>query len=75
VVWPIERLVTENRRAWQEGLPQTYFAFGDDGTGDPFYVDLEVVPAEVHRWSWIDNAPQGVVGTINEFSAAWVERA
>jgi cell wall assembly regulator SMI1 len=75
VVWPTARLVEENRRAWQNGLPRTYFTFGDDGTGDPFYIDLEVVDGEVQRWSWIDNASQGVVGTISEFRAIWIEGA
>lgn len=45
---------------------------GDDGTGEPFYIDLVQRNVEVLRWSVIDNAPQGSEGSIAEFVAKWV---
>jgi hypothetical protein len=54
VVWQLDRLVSENRDAWTRGLPETLVAFGDDGTGDPFCVEIALPSSEVLRWNWID---------------------
>jgi SMI1 / KNR4 family (SUKH-1) len=73
VVWPLERLVTDNERAWsEERLPRSLLAFGDDGTGDPFCVQLGSEDDVVLRWSWIDNDVQVAEGSMAKFAAEWI---
>jgi hypothetical protein len=71
VVWPLDRLVDENRDAWDRGLPRDLLAFGDDGTGNPFCVQLATASADVLRWSWIDLAVERTEGSMDSFLAEW----
>ena len=64
VVWPRDRLVAENKDAWQQGLPTSLIAFGDDGTGNPFCVDVSGMSSEVLRWNWIDLAVERYPGDL-----------
>lgn len=74
VIWPLDRVIVDNQRAWREGrLPRSLLAFGDDGTGDPFCVRLDEDTNEVLRWSWIDSAPHGSEGTMADFLRSWIE--
>jgi hypothetical protein len=71
VVWPLEKLVKENKAAWLEGtLPADLVAFGDDGTGNPFCAPLDGTD-KVVRWSWIDGDVVGSDGTVDDFLAQW----
>ena len=73
VVWPMARVVEENRRAWAERtLPREMLAFGDDGTGAPFCVSLATHRDEVLRWNWIDAAVETGEGTVEDFSSKWL---
>ena len=76
VVWPLDRLVAENRAAWGENdgaLPRALLAFGDDGTRNPF-----CTPADGHdevlRWSWIDGEVECSEGTMDAFRTRWLSR-
>jgi Cysteine-rich CPCC/SMI1 / KNR4 family (SUKH-1) len=71
VVWPLDRLVAENKNAWRQGLPTTLIAFGDDGTGNPFCVEVGGTSSEVLRWNWIDLAIERSEGSMDEFIAEW----
>ena len=72
VVWPIERLVTDTTRAWRDGtLNRGLLAFGDDGTGNPFCVQL-VDSSRVLLWGWIDGHPVSSM-SMSEFIAAWID--
>lgn len=73
VVWQRDRLVSENRDAWKRGLPKTFFAFGDDGTGNLFCVEIDDGSSEVVRWNWIDKAIERSEGSLDDFIAEWVE--
>ncbi|WP_250444155.1 SMI1/KNR4 family protein [Actinotalea sp. C106] len=68
VIWPLRRLVEGNQDAWELGLPRNLLAFGDDGTGDPFCVDLDDSTDVVVRWNWIDLEvePQGSVAAFRD---------
>lgn len=73
VVWPVDRVVTENPKAWSEGtLDRDLIAFGDDGTCNPFCLrrsgDNEVV-----RWSWICRDIEDDIGSVAEFLTTWVD--
>ena len=73
VIWPLERLPSENRSAWDErGLPRSLLAFGDDGTGDPFVVHVDGSADTVARWSWIDGDASGEV-PWSVFRAEWLD--
>jgi hypothetical protein len=71
VVWQLERLVHDNLAAWSSvdsRLPSTLLAFGDDGTGNPFCLDVSDSDGEhVLRWSWIDGAVETDEGSFGEF--------
>ena len=72
VVWPLDRLVADTLRRWDDGaLDRTLVAFGDDGTGDPFCV-YSAVESPVIRWSVISSE---VVGELShdQFEAEWLE--
>lgn len=71
VVWPLDRLLDRNRDAWDLGLPRNLLAFGDDGTGNPFCVDLDGADAVV-RWSWIDLEVELQEGSMAAFCEAWL---
>ena len=69
VGWPLDRLAAENRDAWRRGLPTTLIAFGDDGTGNPFCVEVGGTSSEVFRWNWIDLTVERSEGSVDEFTA------
>jgi SMI1 / KNR4 family (SUKH-1) len=71
VVWPLDRLVAENKDAWRRGLSTTLIAFGDDGAGDPFCVEVGGTSSEILRWNWIDLAVERSEGSVDEFIAEW----
>ncbi len=74
VVWPLNRLVAENRAAWDKddySLPRTFLAFGDDGTGNPFCTPVDGHD-EVLRWSWIDGDVDDSQGTMDAFRTRWL---
>src|SRR3954470_13448805 len=62
VVWPLGRLIEDNLDPWNRGLPRNLLAFGDDGTGNPFCVDLDEPTDAVVRWNWIDDAVESREG-------------
>lgn len=73
VAWPLDRIVAENLAAWQErGLPRSYLAIGDDGTGDPFCLELSERRDRVVRWSWVDSGVQADEGRWANFCRAWL---
>ena len=74
VVWPLNRLVEENHNAWLEGLPRSFLAFGDDGAGNPFCVDIKD-SSEIFRWSWIDLEVERSEGSVAEFLSDWCEES
>jgi cell wall assembly regulator SMI1 len=77
VVWPLDRLVAENRNAWDDerlALPRTLLAFGDDGTGNPFCAPVDGRD-EVLRWSWIDGDVEHSEGTMEAFQTRWLSRS
>ncbi|HEV2068946.1 MAG TPA: SMI1/KNR4 family protein [Acidimicrobiales bacterium] len=70
VVWPLDRLVADNSKAWSRGtLPRSLLAIGDDGTGNPFCVRLD--NETVVRWSWIDQTVESMEGTLDQFLGEW----
>ena len=71
MVWPLDRLIMENKEAWRKGLPTALVAFGDDGTGNPFCVEVGDASSEVLRWNWIDLAVERSEGSVAEFTAHW----
>jgi hypothetical protein len=71
VIWPLDRLVAENKYAWRRGLPTTLIAFGDDGTGNPFCVEVGATSSKVLRWNWFDLAPERSEGSVDELTAEW----
>lgn len=73
VAWPLARIVKENLAAWGDrGLPRSLLAVGDDGTGDPFCLDLSGASDHVVRWSWIDSGVTADEGTWDEFCQEWL---
>lgn len=71
VVWPLDRLVTDNLSAWRDGaLDESLLAFGDDGTGDQFCVRVDD-GTRVVRWSCIDRAVVEHM-TFDEFESEWL---
>lgn len=72
VVWPLSRVVDDNLAAWARGLPRNLLAFGDDGTGDPFCVDLDDPTDAVVRWNWIDHDIEVREGSMTEFRNTWL---
>lgn len=74
VVWPLDRLVNDNRERWaEEMLPRAMLAFGDDGTGDAFCVRLEGAEDQVVRWSSIGQEIDGSFGTMEAFLSEWAQ--
>jgi hypothetical protein len=72
VIWPLERLVTENLQAWDaEMLARELLAFGDDGTGNPFCLSLLTDSDEVVRWNWIDHAVEVEEGPFDRWRHDW----
>ena len=70
VVWTLNRVIADNRRAWHDQtLRDTLVAFGDDGTGNPFCVATTGGP--VVRWSWIDNDIEQTEGSMHDFLSTW----
>ena len=74
VVWPLERLVEGNERAWSDGtLARHLLAFGDDGTGNPFCVALNSEADEVLRWNWLDQDVEVNEGSMDDFLRTWLD--
>ena len=74
VVWPLHRVVKENRTAWSHrALSPSLLAFGDDGTGNPFCVSLDPDDDEVLRWNWIDSDVESREGSFAQFLRDWVD--
>lgn len=74
VIWPLVRVATEAPLAWDRGLPRSVLPFGDDGTGNPFCIDLKAPSSEVRRWNWLDGDFDTSEGdTINSFLQTWIE--
>jgi len=71
VIWPLERLVDDSLRAWQDGLPTATLAFGDDGAGDPFCIALNSTSEEVVRWSWIAGEVTDRFSSLDDFVKEW----
>jgi hypothetical protein len=72
VVWPLDRLVDDNLRAWRDGsLERSLIAFGDDGTGDPFCLRVNGQSDLVVHWSFIDAAVAGEM-TLVDFHLEWL---
>jgi hypothetical protein len=68
-VWPSTQVVSDNTRAWRNGeLSIDLFAFGDDGTGNPFCIQNE---DRVVYWSWISCEIEREVGNLDTFLAEW----
>lgn len=72
VVWPLARLVDDNLAGWDRGLPRNLLAFGDDGTGNPFCVDLDEPHDAVVRWNWIDLDVEYREGSMADFRSTWL---
>lgn len=72
VVWPLARLLKANQDAWDHGLPRNLLAFGDDGTGDPFCVDLAESTHSVVRWNWMCLEVERQEGSMEAFRAEWL---
>jgi hypothetical protein len=47
-------------------------AFGDDGTGNPFCVDLDGLHDAVMRWDWIDLDVEYREGSMADFRSTWL---
>ncbi|MGZ6772777.1 MAG: SMI1/KNR4 family protein [Mycobacteriaceae bacterium] len=76
VVWPLERLVEDNQRAWSDlTLSRQLLAFGDDGTGAPFCVALNSDAGEVLRWNWLDQDVEVNEGDMAQFLRVWLDGA
>lgn len=54
VVWPLQDLITKNRRLWEEGVSQDLFFFGNDALGNLLiFVDsatAEKTGYAIHCW-------------------------
>jgi SMI1 / KNR4 family (SUKH-1) len=74
VVWPVDRLTMEHKKASRKGLPTTLVAFGDDGTDNPFCVDVGDASSEVLRWNWIDLAVKRSEGSRARIAADLAQR-
>jgi hypothetical protein len=72
VVWQLGRLLEGNQDAWDRGLPRNLLAFGDDGTGNPFCVDLDDPTDAVVRWNWIDLEVESQEGPMASFRDWWL---
>jgi hypothetical protein len=47
-------------------------AFGDDGTGNPFCVDLDGPHDAVVRWNWIELDVEYREGSMADFRSTWL---
>ena len=73
VFWPLDRVATDAPLAWERGMPRHVLPFGEDGTGNPFCLDLRASAATVQRWNWIDGDFESNEGAIDVFIQTWVE--
>ena len=72
VIWPLDRVVEDNLRYRRDALlPSTVIAFGDDGFGAPFCVELGAENGSVGRWSWIDDEIEVDEGDLDGFLGHW----
>jgi hypothetical protein len=73
VAWPLDRIVQDNLAAWsQRGLPRSLVAIVDDGTVDPFCLDLTAADDRVVRWSWNESAVAEDERSWEQYSRAWL---
>ncbi len=73
VIWRLEDLVSRNLDVWTGsygGPPDSLLAFGDDGAGAPFCVDLAGDPA-VYVWNNIDQQTWPLALTLPSFWRGW----
>lgn len=71
VIWPLDVLVEENLRRHEAGLlPEDLVAFGDDGTGNPFCVEVGG-PSGVNCWHPIDASKDRLARDVAEFWRGW----
>lgn len=72
VIWPLDRIVFENRIRWEGGVLITdLVGFGDDGTGAPFCWWRDRRSDEVVRWSSIDAEVEDRWPDLDAFRSAW----
>lgn len=70
VIWPLDRLTTENLNRWADGgLPSRFIAFGDDGTGDPFC--LEGDAPDVLCWHPVSGESVHFAPSLSAFWHGW----
>jgi cell wall assembly regulator SMI1 len=73
--WPLETIVTENRRAWSEPtmrLDEALLAFGGDGAGDWFCLPLGDTDGPVYHWAWIAGHAREVAPDLASFWPQWL---
>jgi hypothetical protein len=73
--WPLERIVSENLSAWRDEellLDNALLAFGDDGTGDCFCLEVDERTPHVFHWSWIDGEARPIATDLRSFWSGWL---
>ncbi len=68
VIWPVRRLVEVADANYYPGLPPELFAFGDDGSGDPFCLNTETLAVE--RWGPLLSEREQLSSSLGEFLQA-----
>jgi hypothetical protein len=73
VVWPLARVGSDNLALRSgSGLPESLLAFGDDGTGDPFCIDLgSLDPGAVKLFSCVDGEARPLAPDLQTFWRDW----
>jgi hypothetical protein len=72
VIWPLNMLVQENlRRREYQRMPSTFVAFGDDGAGEAFCLDVE--RGAVYCWYAIDGRANELAGDMPTFLHGWTD--
>ena len=73
VIWPLVRVVEQNRGDWGAGSAarDAWIAFGDDGTGNPFCVQRSGGD-DVYFWSSIDQEATLLASDAAVFWRAWI---
>jgi hypothetical protein len=73
VIWPLPKVVTRNREAWQQDgslARRELIGFGDDGTGDPFCVPRNG-GSSVYAWSPIEGKATLLAISVANFWSGW----
>jgi hypothetical protein len=74
VMWHLDDLASRNLAAWngwESEARRRLLAFGDDGTGDPFCVELDGEPA-VFAWSPTEQEARPLAPGLREFWFGWL---